>query len=423
MQHRGFSTSLFFLIVLLGAVSCIPVARTHATAVDDIKDQIEAHNDKINQIEKEIAAYQKQLSILGAQHQTLQTAISSIDVSRKQTASQINITQNRISASNLKLNELAYEIADKEDVIRLDKAALGKAFRNIYAAGDASLIEQVLSSESLSEAWMHVDQVADLSRALEEHADSLGIAKKELTVQHASVADTKAKLSDLSKELLAQKKALDIAKSEKDKLLSQTKSQESTYQQLIAQKRAEQKSFEAALFQLSNQLQYAVDPSKIPAKAAGVLRWPLTNVNITQYFGKTVDSVRLYASGTHDGVDFGAPTGTPVYAALTGTVVEVNQGAVQNCQYGKWVLVKHANGLSTLYAHLSGIEVTKGQTVTTGQVVGYVGMTGYATGPHLHFTVYSSSAVTFKQYTCKSGYTVTIPIAPPAGYLNPMSYL
>jgi murein DD-endopeptidase MepM/ murein hydrolase activator NlpD len=86
-------------------------------------------------------------------------------------------------------------------------------------------------------------------------------------------------------------------------------------------------------------------------------------------------------------------------------------------------VVQHANGLSTLYAHLSQISVAKGQSVSTGQVVGYSGMTGYATGPHLHFTVYVSSVLTFKQYTCKAGPTVTIPIAPPSGYLNPLSYL
>lgn len=415
--------TLILLLALLAGVSMLPVSPVAADTVDDIKDQIEAHNQKIQNIEAEIAQYQKQLGILGTQRQTLQTAIQSIDVTRKQTASQIDATQNRISASNLKLNELSYEIKDKEDIIRLDKAALAKSFRDIYATGDNSLIEQVFTSESLGDAWMAVDRITDLSRALEIHAEDLGQAKAQLTVQHASVEETKNKLSQLNKELSAQKKALDLAKAEKDKLLTQTKSQESTYQQLIAQKRAEQKSFENALFQLSNQLKYASDPSKLPAAGSGVLRWPLTKIVVTQLFGKTADSGRLYASGTHDGVDFGGTVGTPVYAALSGTVYAINQGAVQNCQYGKWVLIKHPNGLATLYAHLSSINVSQGETVTTGDVIGNMGMTGYATGPHLHFTVYDASAVTLKQYTCKSGPTVTIPIAPPKAYLNPMAYL
>ncbi len=415
--------NLSILTVLLAALMAQPIAPVYADTVDEIKAQIDAHNSKIQNIEAEIALYQKQLGILGTQHQTLQTAIKSIDVTRQQTASQISATQTRISASNLKLNELAYEIADKEDIIRLDRAALGKAFRDINTMGENSLMEQVLGTDSLTDAWTQVDRSASLSRALQDHAQDLGMAKAQLSAQHASVEETKNKLSRLNAELSDQKKALDIAKAEKDKLLTQTKSQESTYQQLITQKRAEQKSFENALFQLSNQLKYASDPSKLPAVGSGVLRWPLDKVVVTQLFGKTSDSGRLYASGTHDGVDFGSPTGTPVHAALSGTVYEINQGAAPNCQYGKWVLIKHPNGLATLYAHLSSINVSKGQTVSTGDTIGNVGMTGYATGPHLHFTVYDASAVTLKQYTCKSGPTVTIPIAAPKAYLNPMAYL
>ncbi|MEK7068184.1 MAG: M23 family metallopeptidase, partial [Patescibacteria group bacterium] len=121
--------------------------------------------------------------------------------------------------------------------------------------------------------------------------------------------------------------------------------------------------------------------------------------------------------------DFRAAIGTPVRAALDGTVQEVNQGAVKYCQYGKWVLVRHNNGLTTLYAHISGIAVSKGQYVSTDETVGYAGDTGYATGPHLHLTVYASAGVAFKQYTCNSGYSAYIPIAPLNAYLNPLSYL
>ena len=108
---------------------------------------------------------------------------------------------------------------------------------------------------------------------------------------------------------------------------------------------------------------------------------------------------------------------------MGGTVVDVNQGVAPMCQYGKWVLVKHPNGLTSLYAHLSSISVSKGQAVAQGQTLGLSGNTGYATGPHLHLTLYISSAVTFKNYTCNSGAVAYIPIAPLNAYLNPFSYL
>ena len=140
-------------------------------------------------------------------------------------------------------------------------------------------------------------------------------------------------------------------------------------------------------------------------------------------FGKTSSSQRLYVSGTHNGVDFRAFIGTPVRATLSGTVIAVNYGAVANCQYGKWVLIKHSNGLATLYAHLSDISVQKGTAVATSQVIGFSGDTGYATGPHLHLSLYLAEAISFKQYQCKNGSVVTIPVAPPAAYLDPLAYL
>ncbi|HVE53713.1 MAG TPA: M23 family metallopeptidase, partial [Ramlibacter sp.] len=83
----------------------------------------------------------------------------------------------------------------------------------------------------------------------------------------------------------------------------------------------------------------------------------------------------------HAGVDFAAPTGTPIYAAAGGVVTSAEMNAV----YGNTVEVDHGNGNTTLYAHLSRIDVRKGQTVERGQRIGAVGSTGWATGPHLHF--------------------------------------
>lgn len=398
--------------------------RSHAQSVDEIRTQIDNHNAAIKQLETEIAQYQRELDVLGTERQTLQTSVRSLDVSRSKLAAEISATETKIAAAELELEKLSYTIGDMEELIELNQESVAKSIRDLYAAGDATLIEQLLASDTLTDAWIAADQLMALNGALKSRTDSLTEAKEELAAQEAQVDATRDNLSDFNSSLSGQKAGLDANRREKQALLTQTQNKESEYQDIIAAKQAERSSFESALFNLSSQLEYAADPAKIPPAAQGALRWPLSSVRITQNFGVTSDSGRLYASGSHDGIDLAASVGTPVYAALAGTVMQVNQGAVQNCQYGKWVLIKHANGLATLYAHLSSISVSPGQSVSTGQALGAAGMTGYATGPHLHFTVYSADAVTFKQYTCRSsGAVVTIPIAPPNGYLNPMSYL
>ncbi len=410
------------LLGLISIASLVPVG-TRADTVDEIRDQIDSINEERAKLDEEIRAYEKQLQTISGNKQTLQSAIQTLDVSRNKTAAQIKDIQKKISTANLRLDELSLEITEKEKSIAVDQAALAASLRAIESEDDYSMVERLVGSRDFSDAWASVDRLAALSETLRTHTIALSEAKVALHDQHEAVADTRADLSSSNQELSSQKQALDVNRQGKAQLLTQTQAEEAQYQKLLAEKRQEAASFQSALFELSSKLQFIIDPDTTPVAGKGVLKWPVADPYITQNFGKTSDSGRLYASGYHDGIDLRAQTGTPITAALSGTVMETNLGAVQNCQYGKWVLIKHANGLATLYAHLSTVSVEKGDSVGTGAVIGYAGMTGYATGPHLHFTVYYADAVNFRQYTCKSGYVVTIPIAAPNAYLDPMSYL
>ena len=89
-----------------------------------------------------------------------------------------------------------------------------------------------------------------------------------------------------------------------------------------------------------------------------------------------------------NGVDLGAPTGTPIVAAASGTVIFARNG--YNGGYGNMVMIKHPNGTQTLYAHQSKLATSAGEQVTKGETIGYVGSTGHSTGPHLHFEVHGA---------------------------------
>jgi len=415
-------SSLFLLIFCFSIVFSVPTP-AYADSVSDLQTQIDANSRQITELQAEIAEFQRQLDALGLKKNTLQSTIDSLALSQKKLVSEIKVTQNKIASANLKIKELTLSIGDKESSIAENQEAIAKALRDIAADEQISLIAKLISSNSLRDAWQTADRAAQFNRALANDIQDLRAVRTELAANRDEVAATKAVLVALQNELSLQKKSIDLQKTAQQKLLADTKNQESAYQKIVASKKAEEAAFEAALFELESQLQYVLDPSRIPPAGKGVLRWPLSSVFITQQFGKTSSSQRLYISGTHNGVDFRAPIGTPVRAALSGTVVSINYGAVPNCQYGKWVLIKHQNGLATLYAHLSDISVQKGAAVSTGQVIGFSGDTGYATGPHLHLGVYVAEAISFKQYICWNKSVVTIPIAPPNAYLNPLSYL
>ena len=111
--------------------------------------------------------------------------------------------------------------------------------------------------------------------------------------------------------------------------------------------------------------------------------WPLDGGYISSDFGSRSNPFDGYSSDYHPGIDIAANYGTPIYASAAGYV----QRAGWYGGYGKYIKISHDYGYATAYGHLSSIEISAGDYVSKGQIIGYVGSTGYSTGPHLHFEV------------------------------------
>ncbi|MBI2025685.1 peptidoglycan DD-metalloendopeptidase family protein [Candidatus Kaiserbacteria bacterium] len=420
-----------------------------ADAASDIQAQIDANNQQLELLKEEIIAYQQQLDTIGSKKNTLQSAINALTVSQKQLAAQIQATENKIASAALKIKQLTLSIGDKEAAIATDQNAIGKALRRVAEREERPLIAALISSNSIGEAWRLTDEALQFNRALAEDINDLRAVRTELAADRDETAAAKAKLVSLQKDLTLQKRSVDASKAAQQKLLADTKNMETNYQKLIAEKQAAEKAFEQELINLQSQLDLIVHPDLLPKVGSGVLAWPFSGAFmnncgarkglfgnffcITQYFGSTpfaTANPQVYNGGGHNGIDIAAPIGTPVYASLGGTVLATgNTDLVRGCySFGKWIMIIHGNGLNTLYSHLSAIDVVKGQQVSTGQLIGLSGMTGYATGPHLHYGVYATEGtqiMTLRQFrSSKIGCAdATMPVATLTAYLNPLSYL
>jgi len=419
------------------------------SVVTKLQSEIETHNAEIAKLEAEIASYQKELDTIGAKRSTLESEVRSLTLARQKLSANISVTQNKISSANLKLEELSLAIGSKEEAMALSRDAIARSLRDLDAHDSQTLVEQLAASTRLADAWEAIDASASLERALGNRIEELDAVKTALSANRDEVATTKKNLVSLSIDLSNQRRAVDATKRAQEALLSQTKNQESSYQKLIVEKQAARRAFEEELSRLQGELQIAIDPSKIPSVGSGVLSWPFSDsfmrscasrksvfgnlFCVTQYFGNTAFATKnpqIYNGKGHNGIDIGASTGTPIETALSGVIRGTgNTDTIRGCySYGKWVLVEHANGLSTLYAHLSDIQVREGEAVITGEVIGYSGTTGYSTGPHLHFTVFATQGVRVQRLSEFRGAATPcanaiIPVAPKEAYLNPLSYL
>jgi len=251
--------------------------------------------------------------------------------------------------------------------------------------------------------------------------------------QQTEAETRRTALAQLKNQYTDQNSVLINNRAEQSELLAATRSEEEAYQQLLRDKQTARDQIIREMRQFESQLQFILDPNTIPPPGTPVFQWPVQNVIITQLFGGTEFAARNAAAyggrAYHPGVDFGAPRGTPILAPLGGVVRAVgNTDAVPGCfSWGKWSLIDHANGLSTMYAHQDVVSVTPGQRVATGEIIGYVGNTGFSTGPHLHFTIYARDGVSVRRFNEIRAVTgcgaATTPVAAIEAYIDPMLYL
>lgn len=430
-SSRPFWKRPFFIIFFLFASGVFAVAGTGlAQDENTIKTQIENKNSEIRELEKEIQRFQAEINQLSKEKNTLQNAIRALEVSGKKLNADISLAQSRIDLAESTIRQLKVEIQEAERKIELNKEAISNTLRTVQEKNDTSLIAALLQHDSLSEYWGSMDTMYAFQQAVSASVEELDVLKKDLDEKRSAQEGLRQQEITLREELKVKAQLVVENKEEQSRILSQTQSKESEYQGLLKERKARKEAFEAEIRDLESRLNLNVDASAIPTSGKGVLAWPVDNVIITQYFGNTAFATanpQVYSGLGHNGIDLGGPVGTTVKSAASGVVVGTGDtdSVCRGASYGRWILVRHDNGLSTLYAHLSHIGVSQGQRVGRGEPIGYMGATGYVTGPHLHFTVYASDGVQVTSMPSKgcAGAVYTIPLADQKAYLNPLSFL
>jgi murein DD-endopeptidase MepM/ murein hydrolase activator NlpD len=399
--------------------------------VQKLQSQIADKNSRLSEIEKEIAQYESALKEVGAEKSTLQKAINGLELERKKVQADIRYTENKITSTDLEINKLTLEIRAAEKDIATNEAAIKRILRSINIADEETMVEILLRHDNISEFWNALAELDTVKSSMAERVRSLTILKDELEGKRVANSQQRSELLSLKNQFSDQHSILTNNTATKAELLSATRNEEAEYQRILKEKQAARDLLMAEVRDIESQIKFILDPSTIPSAGTAVFRWPVEKPYITQYFGYTKFALQsgAYKNNMHNGMDLGASVGTKIYAPLMGTVRATgNTDLVPGCySWGKWALIDHPNGLSSMFAHMSQIAVTNGQKVSTGDIVGYVGNTGYSTGPHLHFTVYVTEGVEVKQFNQFKAVTscgaALSPFAAVEAYLDPLDYL
>jgi len=408
-----------FIICILYFLSYIlfPLV-SKASILDDLKQQIQNKEAEIKQLEEEAVAYQQNLKETQQEKNTLQNQLSTIETRIRKLRGDINITSTRISTANLQIEELTLEIYEKTKQIDEHKKNIGGIIRIIYEYDENTLLELVLENKKFSDFLSQVQYIELLQKNIQKDLESLKALKVELDKQKQEIELKREKLEVYNAQLYSQKQIEDSQKTQKNSLLRQTKGQEKKYQQILTDIEKKEQEIREEIFEAEEKLRLTLDPASIPKPHSGIFSWPNEGL-LTQGYGYTPYSKRLYKSGFHNGIDIAAGYGAPIRAAREGTIRAMgnNDNYCLRGAYGRWIALKHDNNLTTFYAHLSAYGKYRiGDTVKSGDVIGYEGSTGYSTGSHLHFGVYASNTFYLKQSRWCG-------LIPTGATVNPLNYL
>lgn len=433
------------LLVTFGiSLILLSFSTAFAATSSELEKQIEQVKNERELLIAEQKRLQTELEAVNKESQSLGTAVKSLDATKKKLANDIRITQSKINSTTLNIKSLEGSMSEKERQIDIHEKAVALALQNLSQYDSHSLVLDFLASAKFSDVWKDRTQLEGLNEDLQKEIINLRETKKVLNQEKKQKEQQKQEQVSLQGQLSGQKSVVEENQKAKEKLLAETKNKEAEYQRLLKENEARQKQFEDDLFRLETELRITLDPSLIPNSKHGLLFWPLSDVFVTQTFGDTAFARSgAYSGNGHNGIDLRASVGTPVKSVYSGVIQGAGNTDEKNVQYrregkpgcvsyGRWILIKHGNGLSSLYAHLSASLVKVGQTVKTGEVIGYSGGaygangSGYSFGPHLHLSLFASQGVEIRQLTNSKGgcKEIYMPVAlGQNAYLNPLDYL
>ena len=388
-----------------------------ASAIDELRAQIEIAKNQEKKLEEEAKSYRESISAKEKEAQTLKNQISKIDLTIKKLSNDVSLTETRVARTRLEIRSLGQEISLEAQAIESARGNLRNLLAAISQKDEEGMLTIVAKYESLSKFFDAINAMLGIERGVKEQITDLKNLKLELENSKKGAEKKQRELASLLSTLNDQKEIQNGERKARASLLTETQNQEKRYQQLLDVTEAQQEAIQKDIEALEDKLREAVEPGSLPSKRGGLLLWPAEGT-LSQGYGRTAFARLRDFYSFHNGIDIKASTGSPVIAADGGRVLATGD-TDRYCRrgaYGKYIVVRHNNNLTTLYAHLSLIRVSVGDEVGRGETIGYVGSTGLSTGPHLHFTVYDSRTVEMRQSrTCGS--------LPYGGSINPMDYL
>lgn len=368
-------------LLVLGGTGVYGFAQEMNTdEINALNDAIQQKQQSIDQLHRQIDSYKDKIDQKQTQAATLYGELDLLDNRIAKTQLDIEAVEAEIDLVNAQIALIEQEIHDLEDVIERDRELVAEILQRIDVQDHSLPMQLVFGTDSFSEFFNTLEQLEAVSTDLKDAVETARASRLNLLEKNEAQQGKKDQLTELGESLAQEGRRLETVVEAKSTLLSATQNSEAQFQALLEDLREEQVYLNQQISQLQKDIEGKLNATDELGDSS-ILSWPVdpTLRGISAYFHDPTYPFRNLFE--HSGIDLPAPTGTPVRAAAPGYVAWARTGTL----YGNYVMIIHTNGLATLYAHLSRMDVTADQFVSRGAQIGAVGSTGLSTGPHVHF--------------------------------------
>ena len=374
-----------FLIILILIINIFNIKIAHA-ASQNIDSQIASEEKHRKELDKKIKDYRKQISEMGAKVKSLLGEIDTLqqdeamagqelvvlELQNEKIKENINLLNNAMGLEQNKINELTGQIKSR--------------LVDMYKYGVSGEMNLIFASQNISEAVEAVHLLKIINAHDENILSQLKNRYQNIELSRHILREQQELLTQQSKEVEDQRDKYKKTISETNSFIKNIQREKSLAEKAAREAEEAQRAVGRTITNLmkrkKEQQARQQKQSTDYLKGKGTMfDWPVRG-QVTSKFGNRVHPM-FKTKSQHSGIDIAAPSGTPVKAAASGEVLYV--GWMRG--YGQVIILDHGRNITTVYAHLSATQVSDGQVIRAGNVIGRVGKTGNATGFHLHFEV------------------------------------
>ena len=378
MFSRSRTSPLLLALALAGFLGLLG----GVAVAEDLQEELDRKSGQLEKVQERQGVLTTQLERLGNEISRLQIEVGNLRDREVEVESQLVAKEAELEAASADLLVAEDHLTEVRARLRRALVALRERLIAIYEAGSPDVVSVVLGSDDLDEVASRteylnriqqndealVDRVSELRDEAQAAADRQRRLRDQIKQARDAVATHQAEVESTGGQLEGQRGELIDVRGSRRRALARLDDREGILEGDVSELQAEIQSQLGGIGPFPNG----------PQAAPGTLIFP-ANGTVTSGFG--------YRWGRmHEGIDIGAPEGTPIWAAEDGTVV-LQQSEAESGGYGNYTCIDHGGGLATCYAHQSAFNVSLGDRVSQGEVIGLVGNTGHSFGAHLHFEV------------------------------------